>query len=373
MKESPSKMQALLRLRQSVWLDYLHRQLTRSGELQRLIDDGLRGMTSNPTIFEHAIGGSSDYDDDLAESAASPKSDAEIFETIAIKDVQEAADVFRPVYDATGGEDGFVSLEVSPRLARDTEGSVSEARRLWKALDRRNVMIKIPGTREGWPAIQRCLQEGININITLLFSTDHYRAVAEAYLAALEARVAAKQSIDRVASVASFFVSRVDTEVDRRIDASGGRLAALQGKVAIAGARLAYAMFTEQIRSARWKALEAKGARPQRLLWASTGTKNPQYSDVMYVESLIAPDTISTVPPDTLKRFEDHGTVANALSPATADDARRVMDALAAGGIDFADVNRTLEDEGIEKFVKAFDKLLGAIAQKRAPSPVEAS
>jgi transaldolase len=366
-------MQQLLTLRQSVWLDYLHRHLTRSGELQGLIDDGLRGMTSNPTIFEHAIGGSSDYDDDLAELSASPKSDAEVFETIAIKDVQEAADLFRPVYDATGGADGFVSLEVSPRLARDTEGSVNEARRLWKALARPNVMIKIPGTREGWPAIERCLQEGININITLLFSIEHYRAVAEAYLKALEARVSAKQSIDKVASVASFFVSRVDTEVDKRIQASGSRLAALQGQVAIAGARLAYAMFTELIRSPRWKALEANGARPQRLLWASTGTKNPQYSDVLYVESLIAADTISTLPPDTLKRFEDHGTVANALTPAAADDGRRVMDALAAGGIDFADVNRTLEEEGIQKFAKAFDKLIGAIAKKRAASPAEAS
>ena len=217
-------MKSLLNLRQSVWLDYLHRHLTRSGDLQALIDDGLRGMTSNPTIFEQAIGGSADYDDDLAEAASSPKTDREVFEMLAITDVREAADLFRPVYDATGGADGFVSLEVSPGVARDTDGSVNEARRLWKVVDRPNVMIKIPGTREGWPAIERCLQEGININITLLFSVDHYQAVAEAYLRALEARVARGQSIDRVASVASFFVSRVDTEVDKRIQATGGSL-----------------------------------------------------------------------------------------------------------------------------------------------------
>ena len=359
------KMKALLKLRQSVWLDYLHRHMTRSGELRALIDDGLRGMTSNPTIFEQAIGGSADYDDDLAELASSPKTDREVFETLAIQDVREAADLFRPVYGATGGADGFVSMEVSPGVARDTDGSVNEARRLWTAIDRPNVMIKIPGTREGWPAIRRCLDEGININITLLFSVEHYQAVADAYLRALEARVERKQSIDSVASVASFFVSRVDTEVDKRIQATGGSLIPLQGKVAIAGARLAYAMFTEMTRSARWRALEAKGARPQRLLWASTGTKNPEYSDVMYVESLIGPDTIATVPPDTLRRFEDHGRISNALDASPAGDARRVLNALAAGGIDFADVNRRLEEEGIAKFARSFDKLLSAIRDKR--------
>ena len=226
-----------------------------------------------------------------------------MFETLAIQDVREAADLFRPVYGATGGADGFVSLEVSPGVARDTDGSVNEARRLWKAVDRPNVMIKIPGTREGWPAIDVVSEEGININITLLFSVEHYQAVADAYLRALEARVARGQSIDRVASVASFFVSRVDTEVDKRIQARGGSLLPLQGKVAIAGARLAYAMFTEMTRSARWRALEAKGARLQRLLWASTGTKNPEYSDVMYVESLIGPDTIVTIPPSGVDRI----------------------------------------------------------------------
>ena len=362
---SPTKMQALLELGQSVWLDHLHRRLTRSGELQTLIDRGLRGMTSNPTIFEQAIGGSADYADELAELASSSHTDREVFETLAIQDVREAADLFQPVYRATGGADGFVSLEVSPAVAHDTDGSVNEARRLWKAVDRPNVMIKIPGTREGWPAIERCLQEGININITLLFAVDHYQQVAEAYMRALEKRLAAGQSIDRISSVASFFVSRVDTEVDRRIQAKGGSLLSLQGKVAIAGARLAYAMFGKMTRSARWRALEAQGAQRQRLLWASVGTKNPEYPDVMYVESLIGHDTVATIPPDTLTRFEDHGRVSAALGVGTATDARRVMDALALSGIDFADVNKTLEAEGIEKFARSFQKLLSTIAQRR--------
>jgi transaldolase/glucose-6-phosphate isomerase len=226
-------------------------------------------------------------------------------------------------------------------------------------------MIKIPGTREGWPAIERCLQSGININITLLFSVAHYRAAAEAYLRALEARVERGESIDRVASVASMFVSRVDTEVDKRIQAKGGALLELQGQAALAGARLAYETFVEMTRTPRWKTLEKRGAKVQRLLWASTGTKNPRYSDVLYVDSLIGPDTIATIPPDTLNKFEDHGRISNALGSGSAESARHVMEALAAGGIDFAEVNRTLEEQGIEKFTRSFDKLLGAIAHKR--------
>jgi transaldolase len=360
-----SKMQELLDVGQSVWLDYLSRGMTRSGELRALIDKGLRGMTSNPTIFEHAIGSSSDYDADLSELAASSKSDAEVFETLAVQDVREATDAFRPVYDATKGGDGFVSLEVSPKLARDTEGSIAEARRLWKAVDRPNVMIKIPGTREGWPAIEQCLREGININITLLFSLEHYEAVANAYLNALEARAAAGQPIDRLASVASIFVSRVDTEVDKRAEAKGGSLLDLRGKVAVAGARLDYAKYLDITQSARWRALEAHGAKPQRLLWASTGTKNPKYSDVLYVETLIGPNTISTVPPETLKLFEDHGKVVTALTGDIAGPAGHVLDTLARGGIDYADVNHTLEEEGIDKFAKSYDKLMAVIAEKR--------
>ncbi len=365
-------MKDLIEVGQSVWLDYLHRRMTRSGELQALIDAGLRGMTSNPTIFEHAIG-SADYDDRLSMLTSSAMTDREIFETLAIEDVGEAADLFRGVYDSTGGSDGFVSIEVSPKLARDTEGSVAEARRLWRAVDRPNVMIKIPGTREGWPAIQRCLSEGININITLLFSEEHYRAVAEAYLSALEMRIAQGLPIDKLASVASVFVSRVDTEVDKRIQARGDSLLELRGKVAIASARLAYATFLEITHSARWRVLEAQGARKQRLLWASTGTKNPAYSDVLYVESLIGPDTIVTVPPETLKLFEHHGTISPGLGDGQMRDARRVMDALGDGGIDFRDVNGTLEEEGIEKFVKSFDGVLHVIAEKRDVSSREAA
>ncbi len=362
-----TKMQALLGLGQSVWLDYLHRKMTRSGELSTLIDDGLRGMTSNPTIFEHAIASGTDYDAELL-ALPSTRSARELFETLAIEDVREAADAFRPTYDSTGGNDGFVSIEVSPTLARDTEGSVTEARRLWKAVGRPNVMIKIPGTREGWPAIERCLSEGININITLLFSVEHYRAVAEAYLRALETRIAHNQSIEKLASVASIFVSRVDTEVDKRIAAGGDSIAALRGKVAIASARMAYAKFLDITQSARWRALEAKGARKQRLLWASTGTKNPAYSDVLYVQSLVGRDTVVTVPPETLKLFEHHGTLSPALDAEHIQDARRVMDALAGAGIDFRDVNATLEEEGIEKFVTSFDKLLTVIGEKRSRS-----
>jgi transaldolase len=364
-KKRKTKMHHLLDLGQSVWLDYLGRGMTRSGELTSLVERGLRGMTSNPTIFEQAIAGSSDYADDLEELASSPKSDHDIFETLAIEDVREAADVFRPVYDSTNGADGFVSLEVSPETARDTERSITEARRLWNAVDRPNVMIKIPGTREGWPAIERCLAEGININITLLFSVEHYGAVAEAYLRALERRVSAGQSIDRVASVASLFVSRVDTEVDKRIQLVGGPLLELRGKAAIAGARLAYSAFCEITRSSRWRSLAAMGANPQRLLWASTGTKDPEYSDVMYVESLIGPDTITTVPRETLKLFEQHGVVSRTLDGTRATDSARVMDALAAGGIDFHHVNRTLEEEGIQKFARSFDSLLAVIGERR--------
>jgi transaldolase len=358
-------MRALFRLGQSVWLDNLRRGMLASGELQQLIDQGLRGMTSNPTIFEHAIGGSHDYDAALAAEAGGSRSDAEVFESIAVSDVQGAADLFRrPVYDAAAGADGFVSLEVSPMLARDTAGTLAEARRLWKSVNRPNVMIKVPGTREGWPAVERLLTEGINVNITLLFSLEHYQQVAEAYLRALEARRAARQPIDRLASVASFFVSRVDSEVDRRLEAAGPAGAELAGRMAIANAQLAYAWFLEQQQTPRWGALAAAGARPQRLLWASTSTKNPKYSDVLYVDTLIGADTVNTMPPETLKLFEAHGTVGRTL-PADPGDARRRFARLEAAGVDFADVTRVLEDEGIAKFAQSYEKLLGVIAEQR--------
>ena len=357
-------MRALLDLGQSVWLDYMHRALTRSGELAVMVADGLRGMTSNQTIFEHALTESRAYDDALAESAASRVSDRDVFELLTIQDVQEAADVFRKVYDESDGADGFVSIEVSPEVARQTGASIVAARRLWQEVNRPNVMIKIPGTREGWPAIEACLRDGININVTLLFSLDHYNAVAESYLRALEARVATGQPVDRVASAASLFVSRVDTEVDRRIAAKGEALTGLRGRVALANARLVYDAFASIMRSARWKTLEARGAKPQRPLWASTGTKNPEYSDVRYVESLIGPNTITTVPPDTLALFEDHGVIKQTL-PGDVSDARQTMSALAAGGISFVDVNRTLEEEGIAKFTKSLKSALAIISSKR--------
>jgi transaldolase len=357
-------MRDLLELGQSVWLDYLHRGMTRSGELARMVEGGLRGMTSNPSIFEHAIAKSDDYDGALSAMAASAKSDRAIFDALAIQDVQDAADVLRSVYDETAGADGFVSIEVSPTIARDTKATVNEARRLWHSVDRPNVMIKIPGTREGCPAIERCLHDGININVTLLFSVERYRTVAEAYLSALERRVAEGRPVDRVASAASLFVSRVDTEVDKRIEAQGGALAPLRGTAAAANARLVYASFLSITGGERWKALEASGARVQRPLWASVGTKNPDYSDVRYVQWLIGPHTITTVPPDTLRLFEDHGIVERTL-PGDVASAQWTMNRLASGGIDFADVNCVLENEGIDGFTRSLDAVLAVIRKKR--------
>jgi transaldolase len=358
-------MPDLLELGQSIWLDYLRRGMIHSGELAGLIAAGLRGMTSNPTIFEQGIAGDDDYDETISRMASSDRSDAGVFETLAVEDVQSAADLFRPVYDQTDGSDGFVSIEVSPELARDTGGSIAAAERLWQEVNRPNAMIKIPGTAEGWPAIERCLDAGININITLLFSVRHYLAVAEAYMAALEARIARGEPIDRVASVASFFVSRVDTEVDQRLGKIDKPEAKeLAGTIGIANARLAYAEF-ERIRAGdRWRRLAAKGAKVQRPLWASTGTKNPAYSDVLYLDALIGPDTINTVPPETLSRFDDHGTVAPTLT-GHEEDARERMERLARLGVDFDDVTRALEDEGIEKFSKSYAALLAAIGRKR--------
>ena len=357
-------MRALLSQGQSVWLDDMRRGITRSGELEAMVTDGLRGMTSNPTIFERAITTSSDYDGALAGFAGSGMTDREVCDALMIEDVREAADVFRPVYEETDGGDGYVSIEVSPELARDTEGSIAEAHRLWWAVDRPNVMIKIPGTREGWPAIERCLRDGINVNVTLLFSLEHYKAVAEAHLRALAARAMDGRPIDRVTSAASLFVSRVDAEVDKRIEATGNALGRLRGQVAVANARLVYAAFLDITRSARWRALEALGAKVQRPLWASTGTKNPAYSDVQYVESLIGPRTITSVPPDTLERFEDHGIVRRTL-PRELGMAPLIMIALDADGIDFADVNRTLEEEGIEKFARSLASSVAVVGKKR--------
>jgi transaldolase len=358
-------MRALSELGQSVWLDYLHRDMTRSGALEQMVHDGLLGVTSNPTIFERALATGDAYDRGLHELADSALSDRALYETLAIQDVQEAADVLSSVYRDTDGADGFVSLEVSPDVARNATATVAEARRLWQFVNRPNVMIKIPGTREAWPAIERSLRDGININVTLLFSIEHYEAVADAYLRALEARVAQGLPIARIASAASLFVSRVDAEIDKRIDSTAGALASLRGRTAIANAQLVYARFLELLDSPRWKALQARGARPQRPLWASTGTKDPTYSDIRYVQALIGPQTITTVPPETLRLFEHHG-VAELSLPGDSFRARRTMNAIAAAGIRFSDVNLLLEESGLANFARSMSAILAVIHEKRA-------
>jgi transaldolase len=360
---------------QSVWLDNLTRELVNGPELRDLIEqDGLRGMTSNPTIFQKAIAAGSAYDEQLKTLVRQSTSTAANFEALAVKDVQTACDVLRPVYDALDGKDGFVSIEVSPGMARNTEGTIAEARRLWKAVNRPNVMIKVPGTIEGAPAVKALLQEGINVNITLLFSLEHHENVMWAYIEALEARVQAGQPIERLASVASFFVSRVDTLVDKLLDekiaaesdaAKKAALGSLKGKAAIANAQLAYARFLEIFNEARFQKLAAKGARVQRPLWASTSTKNPAYSDVMYVEELIGPDTINTMPNATIEAFRDHGNVRRTVD-AHLDAARKVMADLKAAGIDIDAVTAQLEKEGIDGFSKSFADLLADIEKKAA-------
>ena len=364
---------ALQAFGQSVWLDYLRRSLFTSGEFSRLIlDDGLRGVTSNPSIFEKAIAGSTDYLDALQEiERYRDLEPMALYEALAIRDIREAADLLRPVYDATGRVDGYVSLEVSPYLANDADGTAAEAERLWKAVDRPNLMVKIPGTAAGVPAIATSIDKGININVTLLFSIEAYKAVALAFVEGLEKRAARGEPIDRIASVASFFVSRIDTKIDDAIDAgTGGEEAkALKGKVAIANAKAAYVWYQDFIQSDRWQALAAKGAMPQRLLWASTGTKNPDYSDVLYLDTLIGRDTVNTVPPKTLDAFRDHGTAAETLTE-DPDGARHVLAEAERLGLDLQGVTETLVEEGVASFSKAFDDLLGAIAAKH---PAEAT
>jgi transaldolase len=347
-----------------VWLDYLRRRMTRSGELATMVADGLRGTTCNPTIFEHVIAGSADYDNVLAEFAASSATDRQILDALVIRDVQDAADVFREIYDESDGVDGFVSVDVAPGLARSTNALIAEARRLWRVANRRNLMVKIPGTRAALPAIERCLRDGINVNVTLLYSVDQYCAAATTYMRALEARVLAGQPLDRVASAASIFVSPVDSEVDRRIDARGGDLTALRGLAAIANARLVYASYVDIAHSDRWMALDARGAKLQRPLWACTAARTSASSELAYVESLIATDTITSVPPRTLRALREDGVAAQTPF-GDVSDARRIMTALARGGIDFADVSRVLEEGGIWRFNRSVDKLLRVIAHKR--------
>lgn len=351
------------KLGQSIWLDLLDREIMDSGKLQSLIDDDdLRGLTSNPSIFEKAISGSSDYDDDIAKLSKNEDDNAAIFFDMAIDDIQRAADIFKPAYDKTDGKDGFVSLEVSPHLARDTEGTIKQARDLWKRVDRKNVLIKIPGTKEGLPAIRKCLSEGINVNVTLLFGLPRYREIIEAFMDGLEDRLKADKSIKNVASVASFFLSRIDVMVDpmlKKKDADN-----LVGEVAIACAKKAYQIYLDMTASDRFKKLEEKGAKRQRVLWASTSTKDPSFSDVLYVETLIGKETINTLPMETIDAFRDHGKAAETLTTGI-EHVNKVLDDLKDTGIDIDKITQKLEDEGIEKFSKAYDELLKSIADQK--------
>ena len=369
-----NQLRELEALGQSIWLDDIDRGDLRSGRFRRLIDeDGLAGATGNPTIFEHSITHDTSYDEQMQRLIRERKSAQDIYEALAITDEQTVADLLRPLYEQTGGRDGFVSIEVSPYLAHDTHKTLAEVRRFWQTIDRPNLMVKIPSTPAGIPAIRQALSEGININITLMFSLDNYRQVAEAYLNALEERLAAGKDISRIASVASFFVSRVDTLVDQLLEdkikvtsasAEQQQLKALQGKVAIANARLAYQEFKRLFSTPRFEALRQHGAQVQRPLWASTGTKNPAYRDVLYVEELIGPNTVNTMPLKTLESFRDHGRVRLSVEE-DIPQARSVLSALEAAGIDYEQVTQQLQEEGVHKFIDSFDKLLQCIEDKR--------
>ncbi len=358
-----NNIQKLAELGQSIWIDNIQRKMLTGGGLQAMIDEGLLGMTSNPTIFEKAIGGSSDYDEAMRPLVAQGATAEQIYDALTLEDVGMAADIFRPVFDRTQGKDGYVSIEVSPKLAHDTAGTLADARRLWQTLQRPNVMIKIPATQEGLPAIEQALTDGINVNVTLMFSMNHYLAVAETYLRALEARAAVGQPIDHVASVASFFVSRVDTLLDPKLEQAGA--AHLQGQAAVANSQLVYQKYGELFGGERFKALADKGARPQRVLWASTSTKNPRYPDVLYVDTLIGPETVNTVPPETYTAILDHTVVARTVDRDVAA-ARKVIDDLKAAGFDLDEVGEQLSIEGVDKFSKSFDGLLKVIEQKHA-------
>jgi transaldolase / glucose-6-phosphate isomerase len=369
--KATNPLKDLLKYGQSVWLDYIRRDLLTSGELKRLIgEDGLRGMTSNPTIFEKAIADSTLYSDILQSLRSRDDLDAKgRYEILAIRDIQDAADFLRPVYDSSKRRDGYVSLEVSPYLARDTQGTLAEARRLWKTVGRENVMIKVPGTAEGVPAFQQLISEGININVTLLFSQEVYKRVAEAYIAGLEQLSARGGDVSKIASVASFFISRIDSSVDavvgEHLKASKDQreqeqLKSLLGKVAIANGKQTYFSYQKIFSGDRWKALAAKGAQTQRVLWASTSTKNPNYRDVLYVEELIGPDTVNTIPPATLDAFRDHGRARPSLTE-DVESANRTMETAAKVGISMKEVTDKLTDDGVRLFAEAFDKLLKAV------------
>lgn len=366
-----NRLQKLHDAGQSIWLDFIDREMLRNGELERRIaEDALTGMTSNPTIFEKALAEGTAYDEQLA-SAPGSLSAWDLFELIETDDVRSACDIFEPVYERTGGADGFVSIEVSPSSAHNTDATVLEACRLWAMVGRPNVMIKVPGTKEGAVAVKRLTTEGVNVNITLLFSRAAYDSVIEAYLSGLEERVAVGKPIHQISSVASFFVSRVDTEVDKRLDAkiesttpaAAERLEKLKGRIAVANAKLAYALFRERFQGPRWEALAAQGARLQRPLWASTSTKNPAYRDVMYVEDLIGPDTVNTMPPATIEAFRDHGEVKQTVDK-NIDGERKLIAELEDLGISLENVTDKLLVDGLKSFQKSFESLLARIESK---------
>jgi transaldolase len=361
-----SVLQATQALGQSLWLDNISRSLITSGNLARLItNDGLQGMTSNPSIFDKAFSESDEYDVDIRRMARSGAGTQEIYDALTIADIQAALDLFRPVYDADRGHDGYVSLEVSPLLARDSSETLSEARRLWNALARPNAMIKIPGTEEGLPAIEEALFEGINVNVTLLFSVDAYEKVAQAHIRALKRRHEAGMALGHVASVASFFVSRIDSAVDSWLEKNKPEAKALLGKIAIANAKNAYGVYEKLYKNADFAKLAEAGARPQRLLWASTGTKNPAYPDTLYVDELIGPETVNTVPPATYEAFRDHGKAAPRLLEGR-DNAMAELKSLKDSGLNLSEVTDSLLDDGIKQFVKAFEKLMAGLDKKRS-------
>jgi transaldolase len=348
---------------QSVWIDFLSRRFVHDGDLAGLVRDGVVGVTSNPTIFQGAIAEGDAYDDQIRELSASESEPKEIFLALARDDIRDACDVLRPVWDAGNGKDGWVSLEVDPNLAHDTQATIDEAKRLHALVEKPNLFIKIPATPEGLPAIEESIAAGIPVNVTLIFSLERHREVAEAYVRGLKRLVESGGDPSKIASVASFFVSRVDTEADRRLDEIGGH-DELKGKLAIANAKLAYETYGEVFSGAEWEALAKAGATAQRCLWASTSTKNPEYRDVIYVEELIGPDTVNTMPRETVEAFQDHGNVERTLDR-DVEEARGVLQAFADAGIDYDDVVQTLEREGVEKFAKSFRELFADLEAKR--------